>query len=335
MIKTFRIFGAGEWGLAVANHLSCLDNKVEVFLRNDNKVNEYSKSFFCKNLNLSFNKNIIFRSLEDLSHLSNSEDNLNMIASSSSGFSDIINSYNTYFKSCESIIWLTKGLDHSKGSLFHEIIDTELSSNIKKCIISGPSFAKDLIAKKPLRVSIASTCGILSDSIIKAMETKNFKLEKTFDIIGVEISGVIKNISGILAGILTANLYPDEYIEELISLSQKDVKSITKKITKKQDSYLVTEDQLEKTVLSPACYGDIHLTCYFNTSRNRQLGLKIVGEYNIKKIISKLGTVEGYLSTATLNAHEKIFGESKIVQAAYRILYLDDDPKTVLNQLFT
>ena len=335
MIKTFRIFGAGEWGLAVANHLSCLDNKVEVFLRNDNKVKEYNKSFFYKNLNLSFSKNIIFRSLEDLNHLSNSEDNLNMIASSSSGFSDIINSYNTYFKSCESIIWLTKGLDHSKGSLFHEIIDTELSSNIKKCIISGPSFAKDLIAKKPLRVSIASTCGILSDSIIKAMETKNFKLEKTFDIIGVEISGVIKNISGILAGILTANLYPDEYIEALISLSQKDVKSITKKITKKQGSYLVTEDQLEKTVLSPACYGDIHLTCYFNTSRNRQLGLKIVGEYNIKKIISKLGTVEGYLSTATLNAHEKIFGESKIVQAAYRILYLDDDPKTVLNQLFT
>ena len=335
MIKTFRIFGAGEWGLAVANHLSCLDNKVEVFLRNDNKIDEYNKSFFCKNLNLSFNKNIIFRSLEDLNHLSNDEDNLNMIASSSSGFSDIINSYNTYFKSCGSIIWLTKGLDHSKGSLFHEIIDTELSSNIKKCIISGPSFAKDLIAKKPLRVSIASTCGILSDSIIKAMETKNFKLEKTFDIIGVEISGVIKNISGILAGILTANLYPDEYIEELISLSQKDVKSITKKITKKQDSYLVTEDQLEKTVLSPACYGDIHLTCYFNASRNRQLGLKIVGEYNIKKIISKLGTVEGYLSTATLNAHAKIFGESKIVQAAYRILHLDDDPKTVLNQLFT
>ena len=335
MIKTFRIFGAGEWGLAVANHLSCLDNKVEVFFRNDNKVNEYNKSLFCKNLNLSFNKNIVFRSLEELNHLSNSEDNFNMIASSSSGFSDIINSYNTYFKSCESIIWLTKGLDHSKGSLFHEIIDIELSPTIKKCIISGPSFAKDLIARKPLRVSIASTCGVLSDSVIKAMETKNFKLEKTFDIIGVEISGVIKNISGILAGILTANLYPNEYIEELISLSQKDVKSITRKIAKKQDSYLVTEDQLEKTVLSPACYGDIHLTCYFNASRNRQLGLKIVGEYNIKKIISKLGTVEGYLSTATLNAHEKMFGESKIVQAAHRILYLDDDPKTVLNQLFT
>jgi glycerol-3-phosphate dehydrogenase len=334
MIKTFRIFGAGEWGLAVANHLSCLNNQVEVFLRDDNKVNEYNESLFYKGLNLSFNKNIIFRKLTDLNHLSSNGDNFNIIASSSSGFTDIISTYNIYFKSCESIIWLTKGLDHSKGLLFHEIIDKVLSPNIKKCIISGPSFAKDLVATKPLRVSIASTCEILANSMIKIMETKNLKFEKTSDIIGVEISGVIKNISGILAGALTANLYPDEYIEELISLSQKDVKNISRKIAGSQSSYIVTEEQLEKTVLSPACYGDIYLTCYFNASRNRQLGLKIIGKYNIKKIIAKIGTVEGYLSTSTLNTHKEIFGESKIVQVAYKILYLDAEPKTILNQLF-
>ena len=334
MTKIFRIFGAGEWGLAVANHLSCLDYKVEVFLRDANKIDKYNESLFYKGLNLSFNNNIIFRNLIDLKDLSNNEDNFNVIASSSSGFTDIIDSYNIYFKSCESIIWLTKGLDHSKGLLFHEVIDKTLSPYIKKCIISGPSFAKDLVAAKPLKISIASTCDVLANSIIEIMETENLKFEKTSDIIGVEISGVIKNISGILAGILTANLYPDEYIEELISLSQKDVKNIVRKITSSQKSYIITEEQLEKTVLSPACYGDMHLTCYFNTSRNRQLGLKIIGVYNIKKLIARIGTVEGYLSTSTLNTNKKIFGESKIVEAAYKILYLNADPKTVLNQLF-
>ena len=81
------------------------------------------------------------------------------------------------------------------------------------------------------------------------METENLKFEKTSDIIGVEISGVIKNISGILAGILTANSYPDEYIEELISLSQKDVKNISRKICGSQSPYMVTEEQLEKQLL--------------------------------------------------------------------------------------
>ena len=58
-----------------------------------------------------------------------------MIASSSSGFADIINSYNTYFKSCESIIWLTKGLDHSKGLLFHEIIDKSYHPIYQKSVL--------------------------------------------------------------------------------------------------------------------------------------------------------------------------------------------------------
>ncbi len=39
----FRIFGAGEWGLAVANHLS-LNNNVEVYLRDKEKIELYKKN---------------------------------------------------------------------------------------------------------------------------------------------------------------------------------------------------------------------------------------------------------------------------------------------------
>ena len=81
------------------------------------------------------------------------------------------------------------------------------------------------------------------------METENLKFEKTSDIIGVEISGVIKNISGILAGILTANLYPDEYIEELISLSQKDVKNISRKMEVVRAHIWLQKSSLKKQFL--------------------------------------------------------------------------------------
>jgi glycerol-3-phosphate dehydrogenase len=40
----FRIFGAGEWGLAVANHLSIQNNLVEIYLRDNDKVNSYKTS---------------------------------------------------------------------------------------------------------------------------------------------------------------------------------------------------------------------------------------------------------------------------------------------------
>ena len=43
--------------------------------------------------------------------------------------------------------------------------DKLLSNNIDKCVISGPSFAKDLVDKKQIEVSIA---------------TKNYNLQKIF-----------------------------------------------------------------------------------------------------------------------------------------------------------
>ena len=56
----FRIFGAGEWGLAVANHLSLQSNLVEIYLRDNLKVDLYSSSNVHKNLGIEFNNNINF-----------------------------------------------------------------------------------------------------------------------------------------------------------------------------------------------------------------------------------------------------------------------------------
>ena len=51
---------------------------------------------------------------------------------------------------------------------------------------------------------------IISDASV----TNYFDLAPTNNIIGVEISGILKNISAIIAGALTINGYPDEYIKD-------------------------------------------------------------------------------------------------------------------------
>ena len=331
----FRIFGAGEWGLAVANHLS-LHNNVEIYLRDKEKIELYKRQMTHKELGVTFNDNISFYDMNTLadSNLMGGENIINIIASSSSGFVSIIENNLDYFKSFDSISWITKGLDHTSGLLFHQIIDEQISDKMEKCIISGPSFARDLVLKKPLEVTIASTDSTLSNDLISAMSDDNFSLVPTKDIIGTEISGVIKNLSAILAGSLTANEYSDEYITQLIELSQIEVKRITKLIIGKSSNYQISEGEIDKTLASPACAGDLHLTCFYNTSRNRQLGLKLTETCNIKKIISKIGTVEGYLSTATLFNNKGVYGNGIIINAAYDILYNHMNPREVLNKIF-
>ena len=331
----FRIFGAGEWGLAVANHLS-LNNNVEIYLRDKEKIELYKKQKADKGLGLTFNDNISFYDINSPININlvGAENFINIIASSSSGFVSIIENNLDYFKSFNSISWITKGLDHTSGLLFHQIVDEQLSNKMEKCVISGPSFARDLVLKKPLEVTIASTDSTLSNHLISAMSDNNFNLVPTKDIIGTEVSGVIKNVSAILAGSLTANEYSDEYITHLIELSQNEVKRITKLIIEKNSNYQISESEIDKTLASPACSGDLHLTCFYNTSRNRQLGLKLTDTCNVKKLISKIGTVDGYLSTATLFNNKDIYGNGHIINAAYDILYNHLNPSDVLNQLF-
>ena len=330
----FRIFGAGEWGLAVANHLSILNNPVEIFLRDITKVELYEDNRTHRGLNIEFGKNISFFGIDKINTLKNDKEIINIIATSSSGFLPIIETNINYFNSYSSLSWITKGLDHSSGLLFHQLLDKLLSNNIDKCVISGPSFAKDLVDKKQIEVSIATKNYNLQKIFMDAMSSKCFKLLPTNDIIGIEISGVLKNIAAILAGSLTANQFPDEYIDELISISQEEVYAMSKLIRGKNSLYPISDDEMKKTLNSPACIGDLRLTCFYNASRNRQLGLKLTKGCNVDKLISKIGTVEGYLSTATLFNNKKVYGEGRLVKAANDILYNNIEPKTVLNSLF-
>lgn len=333
-MSLFRIFGAGEWGLAVANHLASLGSTVEVYIRDEKKINFYKTHSLHKDLAINFNNNISFHHINMIHDTKTKANVINIIATSSSGFLPIIKNNINYFKSCESLSWITKGLDHASGLLFHQILDQMLSNEIHKCIISGPSFAVDLVNKKNLEVSIASTDNSLMDIFMSAMCTDYFKLIPTKDIIGVEVSGVLKNISAILAGSLTANEFSNEYIDELILISQKEVQRISKLIGDSHSRYTLSDKEILKTLTSPACMGDLHLTCFYNTSRNRQLGLKLTKDCNVNKLITRIGTVEGYLSTVTLFKNKDIYGDGPLVNAAYDILYNHLEPKKVLDSLF-
>jgi len=324
MPELFRILGSGEWGIAVAHHLFKQDKLVEVYGRDSVKIKQLQETHN--------NTNIEFRNLQDLSPITN-KNVINIVATPSSGFSDVVKENLKYLKEFESITWLTKGIDHDTGLMLHEIIDNEIGNDCSKCIISGPSFAKDIIAEKPLIVSIASNNDDLIQTLKNNIETNAFKLIPTKDIIGVEISGIMKNISAILAGALTANHYTDEYIQKLIELSQDEIFQITSKINCREE-YRVNNKEMIKTLSSPACLGDMILTCYKDHSRNRRLGLSLIDKFNLDHVLKDIGTVEGYLSTSTLYQNRKKFHIGKIVKTAHSILYNSNNPKSCLEKLF-
>ena len=285
MSSDVRIFGAGDWGLAIGLHLA-ERHDIDVFIRNNKKYLS-----FCKKFNINDQSSISVHESDngnwsDLPKLQG-KSFADIIACSSTGFFELLNTNVNYFSKCESISWLTKGIDNHTGKLFHEVVSHVLGNNIDMCILSGPSFARDLIDNKKIEISIASNKNHLIEKISKLISTDNFSLVPTSDIVGVQIPGL----------------------------------------------YNVDKSEMLKTLESPACHGDLILTCLNDVSRNRQFGYRIGKGESINSVLKDIGTVESFSATKTLYDNKEKFNFGEITDSIYKILYKDSDPKDIIKKI--
>ena len=121
---------------------------------------------------------------------------------------------------------------------------------------------------------------------------------------------------------------------EAIDMAKQEVHQISSYIQSTDDkSYLVSDSQALETLESPACLGDMLLTCFNDISRNRQFGLKLGVKIQMQQLLKDIGTVEGFLSTKTLYNNKNEYHCGNIVFAAYKILYQSENPIEVVKKL--
>ena len=337
MSSNIRIFGAGKWGLAVAYHLSNQKNKVQVFDIEKDRVDALNKLKYCKDLDIKFNEYIEFHYL-DLGTIPPDNDIYNIIAVSSAGFSSVINEFKDYFSAYKSLIWLTKGIDNNSGLLFHEVVNKTLSTEtisdgFNMCMVSGPSFAIDLVKNEKITINSASNNILLSEKVSSLLTAQNFKVEPIKDIIGVQVASVVKNIAATIAGVLVALNYDESSIMSIIEKAKAEVLQISSAIQLKSKGYSVSKAEMLATLDSPACHGDMILTCLNDESRNRQFGRRIGDGESISSALKDLGTVESYLCTKTLYENKERFKYGEITDSAYNIMYKKGDPKSIVKNL--
>ena len=219
------------------------------------------------------------------------------------------------------IIIATKGIEQGTGYFMHELVEKHLNTkNI--AVISGPSFATDLVTKMPEGLSVASKCPETILIAKQALQNNYIKLRDTNDITGVEICGAIKNVIAIASGILDGLKASESTKAMLIVEAIHDVEAIL-------DAF----DCNKRTVLSFAGIGDLLLTCTSTKSRNFSLG-KLIGEKpkkeKIEEYLSKT-TVEGYY---TLESIYQLLKNKEvtipIIDLIYEIVVQGKDPELLL-----
>ncbi len=173
----------------------------------------------------------------------------------------------------------------SKGMVGHFFLSDIILKYIpmdRLAIISGPSFAIDMIKKVPIGLSLGTQNPETSSLIQSAFERVHFCV--TDDIHGIEICGSIKNVIAIGAGILKGMGFSDSTSALYITKSLHDIQRLIDLLGGNSS-----------TILSLAGIGDLLLTCTSSQSRNFSFGYLIGNNANEKEIIlyKNLNTIEG------------------------------------------
>jgi glycerol-3-phosphate dehydrogenase (NAD(P)+) len=276
MKKSLAIVGAGAWGSALAIALS--EKFDQIFLITKDNANTDRLGNQHEALSIPFNSNISIGSSFEVV-----KDSLAvLIATPSSSFNSVLTNLEPHINR-KPVAWVTKGFDPDNGKLLHESFSQKLP-NHHPCVISGPTFAAEIVEKKPAAIVVASKDKITRDFWAETIQTNNLRAYTNSDIVGVQVGGSVKNILAIAAGIANGLGFGANTQAALITRGLAEMTRL---------GVALGADKVTFQGLSGM--GDLILTCSDDLSRNRRFGKELANNIPTDKALKNINaTVEGF-----------------------------------------
>ena len=316
------LFGCGAYGIAISSILS--DNKCDITMwtRFDEEKEKLEKTRVNERLMPNYKIPEDGKFTTSVKECIKDKDLL-IIAIPAAFVDDLAKAMKPYIKD-NHILIATKGIEQDTGLFINQILEKYLdTTNI--AVMSGPSFAVDIITRMPAGLSLASKKIKTRELAKAALQNKNIKLRETRDVIGVEICGSIKNVIALSAGMLDGMKANDSTKAMFLTEAMHDMEEIL-------DSF----GAMRRTVTSFSGIGDLFLTCTSTKSRNFSFG-KLIGEKRSKEELDeylKNTTVEGFY---TLESIYKLLKNKKvsipIIDLIYDIAVEGKNPEELLTFL--
>ena len=283
------VLGAGAWGTALAIHLS-KSYPTKFWARNSGHLSGMKKA----QSNPLYLGDFKFPSLLDIQDnlkIALSEVDLIVCAVPTSGFRSILKLINEIDQSAP-VIWANKGLEQGSAKLPHEIIFEELGdpkkTNRHWGVVSGPSFAAELVRSLPTAVTLASTSQKITMLAAKIFHHHNMRVYTSEDVVGVSVGGALKNVIAIAAGISDGMGFGNNARAALITRGLAEISRFGAHLGANQETFS-----------GLAGSGDLVLTCTGEYSRNREVGIQLAKGQSLDVILKNLGHVAEGVYTAT------------------------------------
>ena len=180
------------------------------------------------------------------------------------------------------LIISAKGIEQQTGKFMNEVV-MEIVPGAKAFVLSGPSFASDVVKGLPTAVTLAAPTLEEAGEWAQALTLPMFRIYGSDDVMGVEIGGALKNVLAIACGISDGRGLGDSARAALTTRGFAELTRFGKKLGAKPE-----------TLTGLAGLGDLLLTCSSRQSRNYSFGLAIGQGISVTAALSaSRGVVEG------------------------------------------
>ncbi len=322
------IIGAGSWGTALSLVLADSGHAVKLWGREPEIADHINKH----HRNPKYLADIVLpESIRGYSEISDAliDSDVVLFATPSHVLRGLAQLVKPYLHKEQILISVVKGIENETFLTMTQVLKDVLGDVVHEDAIGtlyGPSHAEEVALRMPTAVVVSAYSNSTARRIQELFTSSMFRVYINRDVVGVEVSGSIKNIMAIAAGIADGAGFGDNAVAALITRGLQEIKRLGMKLGASQDTFS-----------GLAGVGDLVVTCTSEHSRNRYVGRRIGAGESLKKITAHMDQVaEGVKTTRSVYFWAQELGvEMPITEAVYQVLFEGLDPGEGVYKLMT
>ncbi|MBS7527395.1 NAD(P)H-dependent glycerol-3-phosphate dehydrogenase [Fusibacter paucivorans] len=320
------VIAAGSWGTALALVLEQNGHDVTVWARRESQVQDILQS----RRNDKYLRNIaIPENIQFTSSLQEAVKHTEVIVLSvpTQQLNNVLEQMAEQITLSHRVIMVnvSKGIDMGSLELPSQMVMRYYPTQ-PFVVLSGPSHAEEVALKLPTALVAASKNRLAAEIVQDLFSNDYMRVYTNPDVVGVEISGALKNIIALGAGISDGLGYGDNAKAALITRGINEMVVLGQMIGAETSTFR-----------GLAGVGDLIVTCTSQHSRNRRCGILIGEGLSFDNAIESVGmVVEGaYTVKAAYRLMTKLKIDMPITKVLYRVLYEGKNAREAVNYLMT
>jgi glycerol-3-phosphate dehydrogenase (NAD(P)+) len=269
-MKQIAIIGAGNWGTALAIVAARAGHNVNLWSRTPRIVSTPER------VNAT---NDLGEALRDAS--------MTLFAAPSHTARELLTDIAPLLTEPAIIVSVSKGIEIDTGKRISEIAREVVGGAHPFVCLSGPSFAKEVVAGYPTAIVAASKDIAAARTVQNDLSFDNLRIYTNSDVVGTELGGSVKNVMAIAAGMTTGLGFGSNSVAALITRGLAEITRLARR-----------EGAQIETLMGLAGLGDLVLTCTGTISRNRYVGEELGKGKTLAEIMAGMHEVAEGINTA-------------------------------------